>query len=427
MIVSPPPRSRPGRNSLSPFHLGRILAAACFLVLLELPSADQHEGDAERDELIAVLEPACATSDAKRAATALSRMHGRGEGDAGVHCWLAGVFAGAADPDGAYRECHKAFSLSPSQPCSLYCLAHFLLWHAEWQSLEAVAPMAKAAVDSELEKGVVPSIAYLEALLLLPTSTLHRLLSSRAEHLLLHPPFVLGHGQEQQPLVDRWWIPPAPLSPAPSTSPHPLVDEGGTTTIRVVFICAAARDHPHGRVLLDALESLGRGRSRVRGGEMAASSGGGPGGGGGDERAPGGGRGGERRGGGGGGGGEAGAMPAIEAACIFTGAAPDVGDETRERIQSACAYSIQLREGASPSLIAATVNERRAHVAVDVDGWAEGAHVAAMRLRPALVSVLFVGHVGSAGVEGAHDYVFTVVHTLHLIRLFVRAHRLFFF
>ena len=432
-LPSPPlPCRHPRRRtsiSFSLLGLGRILAASLLFVLVKLPGADQHEGDIERDALIAILEPACATSNAKRAAIALSRMHGRGEQDADVHCWLAGVLAGAAaDPDGAYKECRKAFSLSPSQSCSIYCLSHFLLWHAEWQSLEAVAPMARAAVDIELEQGKVPSLAYLEALLLLPTQTLHRLLSSRAHHLLLHQSTssVSGQEQEQQLLLDRWWIPPpaAAAAPPPHSPPHspshppsatlsPLISEGSAAAIRVVFVCAAARDHPHGRVLLDVLESLSKRRSGEKDSEMAPSSSssslkrGGKteaGGGGEQETGAGGGKsqGRRRRKGGG-----AIEWPSVEAACIFTGPAPVHGDTTRKRIESTCVHSIQLGVVASPSQIAAAVNEGRAHVAVDVDGWAQGSHVAAMKLRPAPVSMLFAGHVGSSGVEEAHDYVFT--------------------
>jgi len=82
-LPSPPlPCRHPRRRtsiSFSLLGLGRILAASFLLVLVKLPGADQHEGEVDRDALIAILEPACATSNAKRAAIALSRMHGREE------------------------------------------------------------------------------------------------------------------------------------------------------------------------------------------------------------------------------------------------------------------------------------------------------------------------------------------------------------
>lgn len=308
----------------------------------------EEAGSGGRDGVIAALEGMCYTPSGGRAALALSRMHRRGAHDAAVHCWLAGVLAGAKDTDGAAAECKRAYSLAPAEPCSLYCSVHFLLWGGEWTALQGLVPVAAAAALRELSEGLVPSLAYLEALLLLPPPALHQLFAGRAAF-LLSP-----------------WPSLAPLQPFPLS--FSLGDRDPfSLAIKVIFMCAFPRDHPHGRALLDALTGLAGHRLTVRGGR-------------------------------------------VDVACIFTGGDSDgdgQGDGTRRDLENACGRW-RISPAARPAALAAAVNEERAHVAVDLDVWAEGGHVAALLLRPAELSVVMIGHVGSAGVKGAHDYVLTV-------------------
>eukprot|EP00284_Hemiselmis_tepida_P006288 CAMPEP_0174921728 /NCGR_PEP_ID=MMETSP1355-20121228/5367_1 /TAXON_ID=464990 /ORGANISM="Hemiselmis tepida, Strain CCMP443" /LENGTH=256 /DNA_ID=CAMNT_0016167249 /DNA_START=267 /DNA_END=1034 /DNA_ORIENTATION=- len=225
--------------------LGLLVGAAALVAALaaaQAPPEPPPPAGAGGD-IISVLEGACSepwrpAGEVVRAVRALVRMH---QGEAAVRCWACEALSRAGEPGLAAAECAVALSLAPDEPCALYCAAHFALWGVDWTLLEdgGVAERAARAAVGELAGGGVPQIAYLEALLLLPTPRLYELLGRRA--LLL-----LGSDSSRAPF------------PPPRAS-------AGSTVLAVSVLCASGGDHPHGRALLAALEGIARRRRATAG------------------------------------------------------------------------------------------------------------------------------------------------------------------